>query len=433
MKKRHLLAGLLVLLLVVALTAVACGGADETTTTAGAPTDTTAVSTDTTAAPTETTVASTEPIKVGHIVDITGFEANVGAQFKAALDYAFTNVEVAGRPVELITEDSKSEVASAVDAAKKLVEQDGVVAIFGPTQIGQKSAVAEYCKTAGVPLILYNPTPLPAIADNKWVIASGGTVAQAPTVIADYMYNELGYRSIVTLGAEDSGGHAFLDPLTTYFTALGGTVAQQQWTASTEDYTPYLTTLEDADALVAWQGGSAGIALLSQYLELGIDKKMPLVATYHGGFTDPWVINTIAKSNPEGVAGLIGIPAPMAWDPNSQTPVNQAFISGITPLLPYGPPGDDGYACPVQAAQLFMVAAEATAANLTPATLRDALLAADITGPEGREFFAPGDQAATKDFYVVKVQKLEIPNVGTVYNYATAKTYEAVPPAGLAK
>jgi branched-chain amino acid transport system substrate-binding protein len=434
MKKRYLLSGLLALLLVIALVAVACGNGGGTTTTSGAATGTTVAPTDTTVAATDTTAApATGPIKVGHIVDMTGHEANVGAQFKAGIDYAFTGATIDGREVQVITEDSKSEVAAAVDAAKKLVEQDGVIAIIGPTQIGQKTAVAEYCKTVGVPVILYNPTPLPAIADNEWVIGSGGTIAQTPTIMADYMYKELGYKTIDTLAYDDSAGHSFMDPLVDYFKALGGTVVQQQWFSEGTDYAPYLTTLQDADALVAWAGGSAGIALLSQYVELGIDKKMPLVANYHGGFTDPWVIMAIAQTNPTGADKLVGIPAPMAWDPNSTDPASTAFVKGMTPLLPYGPPGDDGYACPVQAAQLFLAAAKTAAANLTSATLRDALLATDFVGPEGREFFAPGDQVATKDLYIVKVQKLTIPNVGTVYNYATAKTYKAVPPAGLSK
>ena len=39
----------------------------------------------------------------------------------------------------------------ALARAKKLVEQDKVVAIFGPTAIGEKYTVSTYMKTAGVP------------------------------------------------------------------------------------------------------------------------------------------------------------------------------------------------------------------------------------------------------------------------------------------
>ena len=61
-----------------------------------------------------------------------------------------------------------------MEAARKLVEQDKVDVIFGPTQIGQKNAVATYCAEKQVPMVLYNPTPPGALEDNEWVIGAGG-------------------------------------------------------------------------------------------------------------------------------------------------------------------------------------------------------------------------------------------------------------------
>jgi branched-chain amino acid transport system substrate-binding protein len=426
-KKSLMLAGLLILMLAVALSAAACGQ-NSTTTTAAPATETTS------SQPSDTTgVGSSEPIKVGHIVDITGTEANVGAQFKAGLDYAFKDAKVGSRPVQVIEVDSKSETTTAVEAARKLVEQDKVVAIFGPTQIGQKTAVAAYCKEAGVPLILYNPTPPDAMKDNQWVFGSGGSTNQTPSAIADYAYNTLGYKTVTMMTADDTAGRAWADPFKQHFEALGGKVLQQQWTPTTDDYTPYLTALNEADVLVAWYGGSLGIAFLNQYLELGIDKKMPIVALYHGGFTDPWLMNTIASTNPEGAKRLVGICSPMAWDPESTDKASLDFVQGITPSLPYGPPGDAGYSAPVQAGQLFLAAAATITGDLTPDAVRQAISKIKFTGPEGPEFFAAGDQAATKNIYIMKVIGVDIPQKGTIYKYTTVKTYEAVPPTGLTK
>jgi ABC-type branched-subunit amino acid transport system substrate-binding protein len=439
MKKRFAFVGLFVLLFVIALTVVACGTTTTTAapasseTTAPASTETTApASTETTApASTETTAASTEPIKVGHIVDLTGFEANVGSTFKAGLDYAFTNAKIGSRPVQVVEVDSKSDTAAAVDAAKRLVEQEKVSAIFGPTQIGQKTAVAEYCKSVGVPLILYNPTPLDAVKDNPWVFAFGGTPNQTASVSADYAYTDLGYKTVTMITTDDTAGRSWADPWKAKFEALGGKVVQQQWTPFSDDYTSYLTAMDEADAVVAWFGGSSGIAFLSQYLELGIDKKMPIIALYHGGFTDPWLINTIAKDNPDGAKRLVGTIAPMAWDPDSKDQASVDFVKGLTPLLPYGPPGDAGYSCTVQAVQGFLAAAATIQGDLTGDALSKALLADKFTGPEGPEFFAAGDQAATKNVYIMKVISIDIPGKGTIYKYATVKPYEAVPPTGL--
>ncbi|MCD8331272.1 MAG: hypothetical protein LUB63_01895 [Oscillospiraceae bacterium] len=59
--------------------------------------------------------------------------------------------------------------------------------------------------------------------------------------------------------------------------------------------------------------------------------------------------------------------------------------------------------------------------------LLDAILAQDITGPEGRTVFENGSQAATKDIYVTQVIQLDD---GT-YNYGLVQLYSEVPPEGL--
>ncbi len=80
--------------------------------------------------------------------------------FKQAIEYAFANATVArSGPIELVEADSKSTTEGAVEAARKLVEQDKVDVIMGPTQIGQKNAVATYCAEKQIPMVLYNPTP----------------------------------------------------------------------------------------------------------------------------------------------------------------------------------------------------------------------------------------------------------------------------------
>jgi hypothetical protein len=51
----------------------------------------------------------------------------------------------------------------------------------------------------------------------------------------------------------------------------------------------------------------------------------------------------------------------------------------------------------------------------------------DITGPEGHLTFN-GSQAATKDVHIVKVAKMDDGS----FNYQVVKTYNDVPPEGLA-
>jgi len=126
---------------------------------------------------------------------------------------------------------------------------------------------------------------------------------------------------------------------------------------------------------------------------------------------------------------MVGTNAPMMYSPDSQTPQNQQFVAGMTKALGF-PPGDDGASGPYQAAMLFQAAVVANNGDTTPDKLISAIFAANIVGPEGPESFASGQQAATKNVYVVQVAK--VPNTDKTYMYTTAHTYENVPPTGYA-
>jgi len=375
--------------------------------------------------------ATTGTIKVGHIVNLTGPEAAVGAIQSKCLTEAFKQMgPINGRTVEIITEDAQGQAAPAVDAARKLVESDHVVAIFGPTEIGQKVAVANYLKSAGIPEIIYNPSPPEVLQGNKWIVGSGGTTLQQPSCMGDYIYGKVGYRTINTLTEDNSGGRAFTDPLTQIFTKLGGKVLKQAWVPeSVGSFAPYLTTLPHADALLAWEPGGAGITLWTEWLNLGISKTMPMDAIFHGGFTDAF----IPMSLPKNVAtAMVGALAAQAYSPENPSPENKAFIDAITPVLGY-PPSDDGASGPWQAALVFQSGVKATNGDTSPDKLLAGILGSTTVGPEGTETFAPGVQAATKSVYIEKVAF--VPAAGYApdhYTYTTidSTSYKNVSPKG---
>lgn len=424
-----------VILALGALILSACGGG---TTTTSAPPTTSAPTTSaqpTTSAP--TTTAAQGPIKVGHIVDLTGSEATVGNEVKLSLEYAFSEInnKFQGRDIQIVIGDAQGNPATAVDIAKKMVENDKVVAIFGPTQIGEKLAVANYMKSAGIPQFCYNPTPITIFTSgNKWIIGSGGSDQQNPTVMADYIYNQLGYRTIVTLSQDNSAGRAFLDPLTGLFKQLGGLVIQQQWVPQPcPDFTPYYTTMKHADALVAWDSGSDAIGLLTSWYTTGMYKQMPIVGAFHGGFLDGFIPKAIADSgNLAAANSVVGDLAPMMYSPDSTEAANVAFQNGLGPIMNaqlHFAPGDDGASGPYQAAQVFLAALKTTNGDTTPAKIVSAISGISIVGPEGPESFASGLLVATKNVYICKVVKVPVPNMN-IFKYVTVYTYKDVPPTG---
>jgi branched-chain amino acid transport system substrate-binding protein len=160
MKKRLLLAGLLILVLALAMMAVACGE-DETTTTA-APTETTAAPTETTAAPTETTTAPTETtaaelkeevLKIGAISSVTG---DMATAFKAMYDAVEPTEQVLNEEggvtigdthytIDVIMYDDQSTTAGGLTAINKLLG-DGVKYVVPPMFMPINLAIAQICE-----------------------------------------------------------------------------------------------------------------------------------------------------------------------------------------------------------------------------------------------------------------------------------------------
>lgn len=384
----------------------------------------------------EKNTASDEPIKIGHLCDLTGVEAMTGKEAQVAMDYAVKYVgEICGREVQVIHKDTQSSSAAAADAVKALVEEDGVDVIFGPTLIGHKGAVANVAAAYEIPVVFYNPTPEAMIAGNEWVLGAAGSTMQMPTVMADHVFNNLGYDKVVTLTKDDSGGKSYMNPFTANFEALGGTVLDQAW-APAEDNTDYATYLmgladnaDEADCLVAWTSASSAIQLWNAWYQLGLNEKLPMVAVFHGAFTDTFIWNALSGTSTDLVAEGLGTHAPMTWAYNLDTPENKEFVEayradndGAYPI------GNNLPGATAQVMLLLKAAVEALDGDTSDkAALRDALKAADITGPEGRTVFENGSNIATKDVYVVEVVQLED---GT-YNYGLVEKYADVTPAGL--
>jgi len=194
MSKRIKLAGLLAVLAVVALAAMACGGEEATTTTA---------------APTETTAgggpATGEPIKVGLVTSLTGPSAAPGVSIKNGAEYQVQYINdnggINGRPIELLIEDDASEVSSMTAAMTKLIEEDGIEYFVGPfIQYGQEAGRA-LCEDAEIPMVGAGPPSLDQIAANtpyEWsVMMAAGPVTQADAVVN--LIKEHGYQNVLAI------------------------------------------------------------------------------------------------------------------------------------------------------------------------------------------------------------------------------------------
>ena len=98
------------------------------------------------------TVRAAEPIKIGAILDFTGPVADLGPKFKAGIELALEEAgyKVAGRDIKLIVEDGATDVTTALDKFKKLVEKDGIHICIGPLMGDAHLAIAPYAAESKV-------------------------------------------------------------------------------------------------------------------------------------------------------------------------------------------------------------------------------------------------------------------------------------------
>ena len=441
--KKKLIALLLAMSMVLVL--AACGGSSsDTTTTAAAESETTTAAEGgetTTAAESESkeeteTVEAKGTIKVGHLLDLTGVEKITGDTAHEAFTFACDYIEkTTGWTIEVVEGDCQSDSDKAANQAEQMISQ-GCQVIFGPTQIGHKKAVLAYVADNNIPVVLYNGSPSAftggMLFANDMIVALGGGTAGFPTVMADYLYNEVGLRTVYCFKQETVGGNNYVDPFVTCFEAMGGTVVDNIAVAQgTNDWSAYLAAMvnSDAEAIVGWTSSSDAIAFYKEWYNSGAYEKLPVYATMHGGFTDSYVMDELDSKI---VDALIegGTCAPICYAYSIENDYNEVYAAEYEETLGHRPIGNNLAGSCCQALLCLTTALDdlgvTDPTTLSATDLAEAMRNAEFDGPEGHTVFDGDTVVATKDVYVVDVVKMDDGS----YNYDVVATYEQVGPNG---
>ncbi|WP_319778734.1 ABC transporter substrate-binding protein [Maridesulfovibrio sp.] len=118
-----------------------------------------------------------EKIKIGFNIPLTGDIPKVGEASKNAAEMLLADIngqgglEVGGKkiPLEFFYEDNESKAESAVNAALKLIEQDGVVAIVGPNSSKQAVPAGGTCNDNRTPMVSPWSTNPDTTKNRPWV------------------------------------------------------------------------------------------------------------------------------------------------------------------------------------------------------------------------------------------------------------------------
>ncbi len=256
-----------------------------------------------TSSPTATTTAPAgEPIKIGAIFSVTGLSAPLGVPEKACAQMIEKQVNdgggVSGRPIKIIIEDDASEEAKAVLAAKKLIEQDKVCSIIGPTVSGTTLAIVATCETAQIPLISCAASVKITQPVKKWVFSTAQTDALAVGRILPYLKDKK-MTKVALLCDSNAFGQSGAEQLKKQLPAAGVTIVDEEKFATKDtQMTAQLTKIKAAgpQAIICW-GTNPGPAVVTRNAKtLGITAQLIMS---HGSANPDYI--KLAGADAEGV------------------------------------------------------------------------------------------------------------------------------------
>ena len=223
-----------------------------------------------------------QDIKIGGLLETSGFIASLGGPGLEGAQLAVEQVNAAGgingRKVQLVNVNSESDNTKTVSGAKRLIEQEKVVAIIGPMNSGSAFAVTDTVERAKVPMIANGASRgivLPAEQKKYSFLAPLTDVVVLGVILKDMQAK--GIKKIAILNSDVAFGTAGRDSLEKAVGAAGVTiVAKETFGNADTDTSPQLTKIRgsEAEATVLWATGAALAIATKNHRSLGI--KTPL-------------------------------------------------------------------------------------------------------------------------------------------------------------
>lgn len=272
--------------------------------------------------------AQSAPIRIGLMAPLTGVVAAGGREIVDGFTMFWESVgmEVGGRKVELIVEDDASNPDTALQKARRLVEQAKADMLFGNLLANTGLAVANYVKGNGTPYFI------PVIAADdltqrsrvKNVIRAGGySASQFSRPLADWALKQ-GYKKVAMISQDYTFGHEQCGGFAQTFTEGGGRIVGQFWhPLNTSDFSPYLGQVASvgADAVFAMETGADSTRLIQQYASFGLKGQIPLLGSQNAA--DQSVIRTMGSE-------CEGMVTTAHFCEGADLPATQAFVKAYS-------------------------------------------------------------------------------------------------------
>ena len=304
-------------------------------------------------------------ISIGLVYPVTGrladFALPIQRGFELALEEV-NNSQLGDVGFKFITADDQSTIEGAIDAYNKLIHQDGVPVIFGPTTSGQAEAAFPIAQQNGVVAFSSssNASGLSALGD--FLFRAGLTTDILLPSGVRATHAKLGYQQVAIIYDEiDAYSIDSYEKFRDTFTEIGVEILITETFQGgiDTDFSAQLARIKEADpdAIFIASQLPEQTEILKKGRQLGIPTTVPFITS---------LINDVENAGDaaEGVISFAG------WISTADTPGNQAFVQKYRATYGSEP---NAWTAQSYAAVYMLVAAIAEAQSTDPTAIRDVL------------------------------------------------------------
>jgi len=221
---------------------------------------------------------SQEPIKIGGLFAVTGPPSFLGEPERNTANMVVNQINKAGgikgRKLKLVFYDTQGDATKAVQAATRLIKEDRVSAIIGPSTTGETMAIIGTIEAAGIPLISCAAGVKITEPVKKWVFKT----AQNDSLAVERIYDHLRKRNIsnvAILTVSDGFGASGREQLKLRAKDAGITIVSDEvYSPNDTDMTAQLVKIRGskAQAIICWgtNPGPAKVARNAKQLGLNL-------------------------------------------------------------------------------------------------------------------------------------------------------------------
>ena len=351
--------------------------------------------------------AQGSPFKIGLLLPMTGPFASTGRQVDngVRLYMAQFGDTVAGRPIQVILKDDTGAPDITKRLAQELVVNDkvDVLAGFGLTPLALATApIATQSKT---PMVVMAAATSIITQASPFIVRTSMTLPQVTLGVAEWAPKN-GIRKVVSLVTDYGPGIDAEKTFRERFLLNGGQMlAELRVPLRNPDYAPFLQKVRDLkpDALFVFVPAGAGVALLKQFAERGLDKAgIKLIG--EGSVADDEFLNDIGDV-------ALGLVTSHPYSASHNSPANRKFVeafmkqsNGIRPNF-FGVAAYDGM-------RVIYEAIKATKGKGDGQALVDAMKGQIFESPRGPIYIDAQTRDIVQNVYIRRVERVN----GQLYN-----------------